>query len=74
MATWLALTGAVFDRLTKQIKAEQDVAAVLLNATDREAAWQQIQTIASSPAELPQLPARGGYFVGALPPGRPQFA
>lgn len=64
----------LFDRLSKQIKAEQDVAGILLNSTDREAAWQQIQTIASSPPELPPLPARGGGFVGALPPGRPQFA
>jgi hypothetical protein len=64
----------LFDRLTKQIKAEQDVAGILLNSTDLQAAWQQIQTIASSPPELPALPARGGWFVGALPPGRPQFA
>ena len=41
--------GGMFDRLTSQIKDEQEVAALLLNTTDREAAWATIQSIASSP-------------------------
>ena len=65
--------GGMFDRLASQIKGEQEVAAILLDATDRNSAWTQIQNIANSPPELPVLP-RGGGFLGALPPGRPQFA
>lgn len=42
--------GGMFQRLTEQIKAEQEVAAILLNATDtdRGAAWQKILRIARS--------------------------
>ena len=46
--------GGMFDRLTTQIKQEQQVAAILLNAVDREAAWAAIQSIASSQPELLQ--------------------
>jgi hypothetical protein len=63
----------MYDRLTSQIKQEQEVAAILLNTTDRIAAWASIQSIASSPPEPPPLAT---YSVGAgpLPPWRAQFA
>jgi hypothetical protein len=73
MATWLALTGAVFDRLTSQIKQEQEVAAILLNTPDRVAAWTSIESIASSPPE-PQARGTHGIGTGPMPPWRPEFA
>jgi hypothetical protein len=65
----------LYDRLTSQIKQEQEVAAILLSTTDRIAAWTSIQSIASSPPEPPAR-AQGTYSVGAgpLPPWRAQFA
>ena len=65
----------LYDRLTSQIRQEQEVAAILLDTTDRNAAWASIQSIASSPPEPPAR-AQGTYGVGAgpLPAWRAQFA
>ena len=62
-----------YDRLTNQIQQEQEIAAILLNTTDRVAAWASIESIASN---SPEPPARGRYSVGAgpQPPSRAQFA
>jgi hypothetical protein len=65
-----------YERLTSQIKQEQEVASILLNTTDRAAAWVSIQSIASSPEPPPPPPAPGRYGVraGPMPPWRAQFA
>lgn len=60
--------GGMFDGLASQIKAEQEIAAILLNATDRDAAWASLQAIASAPPQPPPPGTYRGGSVGALPP------